>query len=389
MNQPPFTRIGTRIGIVADDLTSATDGAAPFLAKGFAPMISRGDPGPSQAALRAVDTNSRAMTAEQAARSTSAAVAALRDRSILFKTIDSTLRGHIREEIAAAFSASGRKRLVIAPAFPDAGRLTIDGTQYVHGVPVSESDYSRDPVHPARTSQIAKLLDPALGTPLVLPVNAPEELIRSAAGARIVILDADSQAALDRQVARIGDPGAVLWVGSPGLAIALAELVIASGEESLPAEAPNRRVLVVAGSANPVTHAQCAALQAGGVPVVEDLADAPSSAPIICLRAPQQRLQDAALVLNTMATQAATTLAAKNYDVVIATGGETMSAIFERLGISAFRLVRELEPGFPVGLAEQPDGSAIAVAMKAGGFGSPSTLLDAAKTLLAKMESTR
>lgn len=251
MKQPPFTRIG----IVADDLTSATDGAAPFLAKGFAPVISRDNPGSAQTALVAVDTNSRALDAGQAARSTSAAIAALRDRSILIKTIDSTLRGHVCDEISAAFTASGRKRLVVAPAFPDAGRLVIGGTQYVHGTPVSESDYGRDPVHPARTSQIANLPDPALGAPLVLPVNAPEELIRSAAGAAIVILDADSQAALNRQVARIGDPGAVLWVGSPGLAIALAELVIASGEESLLAELPNRRVLVVAGSANPVTHA--------------------------------------------------------------------------------------------------------------------------------------
>jgi D-threonate/D-erythronate kinase len=213
MNQRPFTRIG----IVADDLTSATDGAAPFLANGFAPMISRHNPGPVEAALVAIDTNSRALDAEQAARSTSAAVAALRDRSILFKTIDSTLRGHIREEISAAFAASGLKRLVVAPAFPGAGRLTIGGTQFVHGVPVSESDYGRDPVHPARTSQIAGLLDPALGVPLVLSVNAPEELFRSAAGARVAILDADSQAALDRQVARIVDAGAALWVGSPGL----------------------------------------------------------------------------------------------------------------------------------------------------------------------------
>src|SRR5438045_4152529 len=109
MEQRPFTRIG----IVADDLTSATDGAAPFLAKGFAPMISLGHPGPVQAALVAVDTNSRALDVEQAARATAAAVAALRDRSILFKTIDSTLRGHVRNEIATAFAASGRKRLVI------------------------------------------------------------------------------------------------------------------------------------------------------------------------------------------------------------------------------------------------------------------------------------
>lgn len=379
MNQPA----SIRIGIVADDLTSATDGAAPFLAKGFLPMISRGDPGPVEADLVAVDTNSRGLTAAEAARATSAAIAALRDRSILFKTIDSTLRGHVREEIAAAFAASARERLVIAPAFPDAGRLTIDGIQFVHGIPVSDSDYGRDPVHPARTSQIAKLIDLPSCTTLVLPANAPDELFRSAANAQIVILDADSQAALNRQVMRIPDPGAVLWVGSPGLAIALAALMETSGHAPLPAEVSIRRALVVAGSANTVTHGQCAALQTAGVPVVGDLAEAPRDAPIVCLRAPQQRHHNSTLILNTLAAQAAAALAAKDYDVVIATGGETMSAILERLGISGFLLTRELEPGFPAGLAERADGSVIAVAMKAGGFGSSTTLLDAANALIA------
>ena len=134
---------------------------------------------------------------------------------------------------------------------------------------------------------------------------------------------------------------------------------------------------------NPVTHAQCAALQAAGAPVVEDKSDAPRDTPILCLRAPQQRQQDAGVVLDAIAAQATAALAANDFDVVIAKGGETMAAILGRLGTSRFRLVRELEPGFPAGCAERADGSAVVVAMKAGGFGSPTTLLDAAHTLLS------
>ena len=44
--------------------------------------------------------------------------AALADCGTLYKTMDSTLRGHVREELSAAFRASRRQLLVVAPAFP-------------------------------------------------------------------------------------------------------------------------------------------------------------------------------------------------------------------------------------------------------------------------------
>lgn len=79
MNEPRFTRIG----IIADDLTSATDGAAPFLAQGFVPVISRNNPGQVHAAVVAIDTNSRALDAEMAARSPSKRLDA--DKTLLAK----------------------------------------------------------------------------------------------------------------------------------------------------------------------------------------------------------------------------------------------------------------------------------------------------------------
>jgi D-threonate/D-erythronate kinase len=88
-------------------------------------------------------------------------------------------------------------------------------------------------------------------------------------------------------------------------------------------------------------------------------------------------------VTTNLAGQAAAAVARHDYDAVIATGGETMAAILDRLGISRFCLTRELEPGFPVSRAERADGASLTIAMKAGGFGSPSALLDAARDLLA------
>ena len=366
------------VGIIADDLTSATDGAAAFLAKGYAPLIKRNPAGAEDAAVVSIDTDSRASDIFQATRATTDAVSALANARFLFKTVDSTLRGHIRAEIAAAFRASGRTRLVIAPAFPEAGRVTIGGVQMVNGVPVSESAYGRDPVHPAHTSYIADLVEPSLGTPVVRAANAACD---AATQASILILDANSQDALNRQVAAVPDPQAVLWVGSPGLAIALASFVTAGPDTRTATGEAAARVLIVAGSANPVTHKQCETLQAEGVPLVADVFHAPGDAAVVCLRAPLQRQEDAGAVLADLAGQAAAAIARHDFDTVIATGGETMAAILERLGVVRFVLIRELEPGFPVGRAEGVDGTQLTIAMKAGGFGSPSALLDAARHL--------
>ncbi|TDW36937.1 uncharacterized protein YgbK (DUF1537 family) [Rhizobium azibense] len=369
------------VGIIADDLTSATDGAAAFLGKGHTPLIKRKIDGPQTGAVVSIDTNSRASAIWQATKATADAVSALSNARLLFKTIDSTLRGHIRVEVAAAFRASGRSRLVIAPAFPGAGRLTVGGIQKVNGIPVSESVYGCDPVHPAGTSHIADLVEPSLGRPIIL---APDSSRDAATTASILIVDADSQDVLNRQVAGIPDPETVLWVGSPGLAVALASLIPTVPNGYSVTEKAAGRVMIVAGSANPVTHAQCETLRAQGVPVVTDVADAPGDTRVTCLRSPLQRQENTSAVMAELAGQAAAAVVWHDYDTVIATGGETMAAILDRLGVSRFFLTEELAPGFPVGRAERADGTSVTIAMKAGGFGSPSALLDAARDLLAK-----
>jgi D-threonate/D-erythronate kinase len=374
------------VGIVADDLTSTTDGAAAFLAKGYTPLIKRNTKGMENAAIVSIDTNSRASTIAQATITTVKGVAALKTARFLFKTIDSTLRGHISVEIAAAFRASGRSRMVIAPAFPSAGRTTVCGVQIVNGIPVRDSSYGLDPVHPAPTSYIADLVDPALGTPVIVAATCVDG---TNTAPKILILDAESQDALNCQVARIPDPENVLWVGSPGLAIALASLVPAVPTKTRFKGFTSRRVLIVAGSANPVTHAQCGILQDNGVHVVSDMSRVPCDDAVMCIRAPLLRHENPGEVLADLTEQAASAIADHNFDAVIATGGETMAAILDRLGIGRFLLIDELEPGFPVGRAERTDGKLLTIAMKAGGFGSPSALLDAVRHLGGELAVTK
>lgn len=328
------------IGILADDLTSAADGAGPFVERGLRGVAGRRRLPTKDGAIVAVDSGSRSVTGSQAAELVAQFAAQLASRDALFKTVDSTLRGHVTAELAAAFKASGRKMLVFAPAFPAAGRTTVRGVQLVDGVPVAETVYGRDPVHPARHSRLIEFVPATVGN--------------------VVILDAATQNDLDTQIAALPEPESILWAGSPGMAMALAKRLAPVAAASDPIVAARGDILIAIGSANPLSHRQAD--------------QATAEAGVTLLRAPAQRADDPAFVLRTIAQDAARKVANERFEVVIATGGDTMEAILDGLDIWAFEILQELEPGFPLGRASLADGRELLIAMKAGGFGDDNTL---------------
>ena len=328
------------IAVLADDLTSAADGAAPFVARGLTASIGRGQLPRQAAAVVAVDSGSRSATSSQASERVARLTDRLASRAVLYKTVDSTLRGHIAEELEACFAVSGRKSMVFAPAFPQAGRTTVGGIQLVDGIPVSQSPYGQDPVHPARHSALADLVP---------------KRIRN-----VTLLDALTQEELDSQIASIEEPESVLWVGSPGMAVALARRFVP--QKTLPPsiDGISNDVLVVIGSANLRSHLQADQLQqAGGV---------------MLLRGPRTREQDPAAVLRRIAQDAAGQLQDPRFGALVATGGDTMEAILDLLHVREFEILQELDPGFPLGRAWLGDGRSLLLAMKAGGFGGDDAL---------------
>ncbi len=337
------------IAILADDLTSAADGAGPFVERGLRAVVGRSRLPTEEAAIVAVDSGSRSASALQAAGRVSDLAEQLASRDVFYKTVDSTLRGHVTAELEAAFTASGRKTLVFAPAFPGAGRTTVNGVQLVDGMRVAETEYGRDPVHPARHSRLAELVPTSIGS--------------------VVILDAATQDDLDTQIAAMPDPESILWVGSPGMALALAKRLAPVQVASDVTLAGGSEILVVVGSANPRSHRQ-----ADRIGVDRGVA---------LLRAPVERIGDPNSILRDIAQAAARRLVDERCDVVIATGGDTMEAILDSLNIFAFEILQELEPGFPLGRASLGNGRELLIAMKAGGFGDDDTLRRAVARLRA------
>lgn len=106
-----------------------------------------------------VFTNTRALTAQAAgeaiARAVEAALPIARQAGKPLRWIsrgDSTLRGHFPlelEKLRSALSGAEHYRgILLVPAFPAAGRVTLDGVHYVEAneqlIPVGESEFARD-----------------------------------------------------------------------------------------------------------------------------------------------------------------------------------------------------------------------------------------------------
>lgn len=380
-----------KIRILADDLTSAADAITPFILSGMNGVI-RNWPYSSRCEAQydviALDLDTRNCDVEGAVERTRSAVANVDKDACLFLTIDSTLRSHGMAVISAAFAASGRQKIVLAPAWPDAGRTTRSGKQYVDGLPVDQSDFAQDPAHRIYSADLNKFL------PLdIVPVVIAEDVEASIAHRlvnqqRAVIIDATRQQTLFRHIAAIEDPHNVLFVGSPGLAMALASRQQTT-RQPLSISASNR-ILIVIGSANAVSRNQIDYLQIRGIPIVLNARDIPSNAIIVCLVAPPVRQEKHRDVMSVLTREAIIALGVRDYDVLIASGGETMASILKASGVKEIKPAGELAPGFPCGHMYIKNRKMM-LAMKAGGLGSDDMLWKAVSrfSALKNMDQTR
>lgn len=389
------------IAVIADDLTGAADCGVQFVRAGYRTAVIFFDgetmsvPGEVDAVV--VDTDSRSLDAEAARERVLAAGEALRDARIFYKKLDSTLRGPIAAELGAALEASGRPRAVIAPAFPSAGRATRSGVQLVRGEPVHKTELAEDPNTPVTEGHIPSLLD-GLGPVTVLGIGGSAD---GASRDAWIVADAETDAHLDALVHSVPDPSGVLWAGSAGLAQALgkANLGPNSGEpRERPAPVP--KALVVVGSVSEVSREQLRRLESEpdvvAVPLDSRLfAGEPECAVHEALASARKALDGGNSVALYSTDERESGLAdrisgglaevvaglsdAGLVHALVLTGGDTAVRVSRGLGARGILIEDELEAGVPIGTLICP--KPYPVVTKAGGFGTPETLLNALRAL--------
>ena len=390
------------VAVIADDLTGAADTGVQLARGGYkTAVIFRGEEVPA-AGLDAValDTDSRTRPAGFAAKRVIEAAHAVRDARVVCKKLDSTLRGNVAAELSAALGATRRPRVVVAPAFPAAGRTTVGGVQLVHGVPVHETEMRNDPRTPVLEAHVPTLLAGSFPSVATLGVEdlADPEKVRLTLEAECVVADAERDADLEALVRAVPDPSGVLWAGSAGLALALGSVYPGPGAGGVPASpGPARRVLVVIGSLSGVSREQLRRLveEYGDVAVpvhadrrgaVEEAAGiarrALSGGPCAVVHSPGERSRPGTggPVVRSLAEVAARLCGQGLFDALVMTGGSTAVRVALRLGASGIRLGGEVEAGVPWGTLIGPN--PYTVVTKAGGFGGPDTLVGVVRSLV-------
>ena len=388
------------IAIIADDLTGAADTGVQFVHAGYRTAVFFRATEVLEDDLDAVsfDTDSRAMPAGFAAKRVVDTAHAAGEARIVYKKLDSTLRGNVAAELAAAQDGVRRDRVIVAPAFPAAGRTTVGGIQRVHGVPVDETEMANDPHTPVREAHVPSLLAGAFSSVGALGVDdlADPELVRRTLEDReCVVADAECDADLQALVRAVPDPARVLWAGSAGLALALGSVYPGpyAGNAGVQG-APVRPVLVVVGSLSGVAREQVTRLvEAHGavdVPVGGEQADAVQRAveaarktlaggTCAVVHSPEERVASSEAVLGSLSEVAALLSEEGLFKGLVLTGGATAVGVAQRLGASGIRLAGEVETGVPIGVLIGP--SPYPVVTKAGGFGGPDTLVGAVEAL--------
>lgn len=382
------------IAVIADDLTGAADAGVQFVRAGYrTAVVFHGEAAPT-ADIDAVsfDTDSRNMAAGFATKRVVDVARDIRGARVVYKKLDSTLRGNVAAELAAAFGASGCACTVVAPAFPEAGRTTARGTQLVRGVPVDETEMREDSQTPVLEAHVPTLLGDAfssVGTLGVEDLADPERVRVVLDHNECVVADAERDSDLEALVRTVPDPARVLWAGSAGLAYAIGSVYPGPragdvGER----RAPACPVLVVVGSLSGVAREQVRRLveeygdvsvEAAGEDAVAAAREALSGGTCAVVHSPEEQKASGEAVVGTLAGVVGRLSEERLFGGLIMTGGATAVGVARRLGATGIELEGEVEAGVPVGVLIGPN--PYPVVTKAGGFGGPDTLVGAMQAL--------
>ncbi|MEU4489590.1 four-carbon acid sugar kinase family protein [Streptomyces purpurascens] len=367
---------------LADDLSGAAETAVALrsparILLGPVPVPLASAPGESLV----LDLDSRQLPGAEAARAVRDVTHAVPAGTVLFKKVDSLLRGNLAAEAAAyARDALG---VVIATALP-AGRRTVrGGVVHLDGVPLHEADAWRAEARTAPPSVAAALGDlPSAPVPLT-DVRGASGALREAlracfAQGRHPVCDAETEDDLDAIAAAALELGpGIRLLGTGGLAGALGRLLGTPGANTLDAGDVVRPLLIVVGTAEPSARGQVAHLLADGARQISlstrELLHAPRRLAPPVAAVTVVRITGAAgpSVARRLVAALADTVADAAHDCdLVLTGGETARRVLDVLRVTDLRPVGQIHHGAV--LSRTPDGRSVVT--RPGSYGEADSL---------------
>ena len=359
-------------------------------------------------AALAVTTNSRGCPREQVFALVSESLRALQGAgaTLLYKKLDSNLRGHLGAELAAVLTVTGGP-ILFAPAFPARGRTTVDGTVRVNGTPVAETEMGRDPQSPVTHSRVADLLryqEPLLVVaecPLAEVRRGPEAILARLAPGSVLVADAETDADLDllAEAALTADVAPAL-AGSAGFADALGRRLLGPRSRTAWPKETRGPVFGLLASSSPNLQTQAAQAAQVGLTVVpfpsEKLSRRDEPVPevdatlaqagpvlaagrdvLICATGDLPDVEHPVeLVVEHLAHLAFVLIKGAHPQALLVGGGSTAQAVLGALGAQALAIDDEPLSGIAAGLTVGGDFAGHPIVLKPGAAGGPEAVAE-------------
>jgi uncharacterized protein YgbK (DUF1537 family) len=406
------------IGVIADDVTGATDVAAALKRSGLRTLLTFGVPENLDASSDAlvVALKSRNLEAGKAIDQSLAALDRLRNAGadrFYFKycsTFDSTDRGNIGPVTEALADQLGVPMVVTTPSSPEHGRTVYRGHLFVGDTLLAESPMRDHPLSPMTDSSVVRLLAAQskgdIGLLNLDTVRAGVVSVREAvdtmrrSGVRQLVADATSTE--DLLVLGQACADSPLTAGAMGLmsGIASSDATPHVTSPVVPSAEPWAPTVLIAGSCSARTleqiecyqerrsehsyrldsaaHSDAASMGAAALAWYDD--HGRDSVPLIYSSLPPARLKEVQARLGTdvagaLFEQAAAIIARglieRGVTRLITAGGETSGAVMDALGVTTAEIGDEAATGVPWLHCRDRTRS---LALKSGNFGEPDFL---------------
>lgn len=401
-----MVKVLVRLVILTDDLTGALDTGVQLSKAGIKTLVSLKVNFRSDYEVLVFDLKSRHLPRDDAYRLVfeAAREAFENGAGLVYKKVDSALRGNIGSELEALLHASGVNRLLFIPAYPKNNRITIGGVHWINGVKAAESIFAHDPFEPVRHSNVADIIFEQSS------VNVETSVRKNGLEPVIEVLDAKNENDLlniARNLSTNALPPAL--AGCAGFAAYLPKLLHLQKAET---ESINKSksVLVISGSLNSTAIRQIqwaknngyrvftltreqkltpeywlnnendnlisaidSEMGRNGIVIVETVQEESDLFAETAGKSKTDLEKNRQLVQSNLAALTSLLLKKIKVDSLVVVGGDTLRGILENLGVEQIIPADEIAPGIVISQIKYY-GNDLYLVSKSGGFGQEHTL---------------
>ena len=400
--------------IIADDLTGATDTGVQLSKKGYDTnlFLNHINNSNNSSFVKVIDSETRELSPVEAKKKLRKILKNINFSSedIIYKKIDSTLRGNIMLEIKETMNITERDLCIFTPAFPDNNRLVLGGYLLIENLLLGESDYNNEDLEPSEISYIPDYL--RMNSEISIDLIDIKEVVKGPENLKlqikklkkdqkqVIIFDAINNKHLANIIKgsqEIKSP--ILYAGSAGLANHLTKLdTLKTSTDNFIIEKNASPFLMVIGSRRNIIDEQINYLKEKleieevKIDIIKILQNKEENFSVYinkvinCLNENkhvilrplvnnnlidlefEEKKKEVKNILGNITSNIIKIMDVKN---LLLSGGDTAIGVCQSIGINKLKILQEILPGIPLSKAID---NKLNVITKAGGFGDQKTL---------------